>query len=102
MSLWPCSVIWSPTPSPVPSPVPCSHYQPNSPFHILVRPLLCINDPSQIHKILSLPQFLSFPPKQNFLLLSPKNWHSVFCMFIFMPIFGLTCVTPVSVFCNPL
>src|SRR6218665_1716180 len=34
--------------------------QTNSPFHILVRPLLCADLPSQIHKVLRLLQFLSF------------------------------------------
>src|SRR6218665_1702315 len=37
--------------------------------------------------------------RRNFLFPSPRNRHSVFCMFIFIPIFWLTCVTPVS-FCN--
>src|SRR6218665_1918262 len=38
--------------------------------------------------------------RRNFLFSSSKNWHSLFCMFICMPIFWLTCATPVSVFCN--
>src|SRR6218665_614308 len=52
--LWPCLFPWSATH------LPSSPRQPNSPFHILVRPLLCADVPSQIHKVLCLLQFLSF------------------------------------------
>src|SRR6218665_27493 len=31
--------------------------------------------------------------RRNFLFPSPRNWHSVFCMLIFIPIFLLTCAT---------
>jgi len=55
--LWPCSVPWSSTYSPAPAKSP---RQTNSPFHILIRPLLCADLPSQIHKVLRLLQFLSF------------------------------------------
>src|SRR6218665_1868222 len=43
----------------LPRRLPSSPRQPNSPFHILVRPLLCAIS-SQIHKVLHLLQFLSF------------------------------------------
>ena len=47
----------------------------------VVRPLLCADISSRIHKVL--------------------RFHSVFCMLIFMPIFWLTCATSVNVFYNP-
>jgi len=44
----------------LPQRLPSSPHQTNSPFHILVRPLLCADISSQIHKVLRLLQFLPF------------------------------------------
>src|SRR6218665_2590309 len=42
--------------------------QPHSPFHILIRPLLCADISSQIHKVLRLLQFLPFHLQAKFLV----------------------------------
>src|SRR6218665_3728772 len=57
--LWPCSIRLLGVPY-LPQRLPSNPRQPNSPFHILVRPLLCADISSKIHKVLRLLQFLSF------------------------------------------
>src|SRR6218665_269484 len=70
----------------LPQRLPSSPRQHNSPFHILVRPLL--------HMLIFPPRYTKFwvcsnscpsTSRRHFLFRSPRNWHSVFCVFIFMP-----------------
>src|SRR6218665_866074 len=56
-----------------PQRLPSSPRQLNSPFHILVRPLLCADVSFQIHKILRLLQFLSFQLYAKFLVSPPPE-----------------------------
>src|SRR6218665_1866339 len=86
----------------LPQCLPSSPRQPNSPFHILARPLLCADISSQIHKVLRLLQFLSFHLQAK--LLASFSQKLAFCLLwhsVFMPIFWLTCATSVNIFCNP-
>src|SRR6218665_3147823 len=68
-------------------------HQPNSPFHILVRPLLCADISSQIHKVLRLLQFLAFHLQAK-LLVSFSQKLSFCLLYAYLHAhFWLTCAT---------
>src|SRR6218665_2692603 len=81
--LWPCSVPWSSTPSPAPAKFPLP-----TQFSFSHPCQTTLVFPPRYTKFSVCSNSCPSTSRRNFLFPSPRNWHSVFCMLIFMPIFG--------------